>query len=150
MPSWAWPLTQRAFAACLPANSWRCIVQSNPKHFTLLLFAIAVMAASTTAAATTYRWDTTSLAPRNGVPTISAGGSDFALAADLTSIQVIGHGTFGDGMAPTGGGTWTITQPSGTVFSGTFTVIEFLQFTPANGSLPPTVVDTIGDSADAR
>ncbi len=96
----------------------------HPKHFTLCFFAIAVMAAPTTAAATTYRWDTSSLAPVNGVPTITVGGSDFALAADLTSIQIIGHGTFSDGMTPTGGGTWTITQPSGTVFSGTFTVLK--------------------------
>ncbi len=114
------------------------------------LFGIAVMAAPVTATATTYRWDTPSVAPQNGVPTISAGGSDYALAADLTSIQISGHGTFGDGMAPTGGGTWVITQASGASTSGTFTVTDLVEFTPAKGSLPPGLDDTIGNSANAR
>jgi len=131
-------------------------MQSDARYFKLFarllttLFCVALMAAPVTAAATTYRWDITNLAPHNGVPTISAGGSDYALAADLTSIQISGHGTFGDGMAPTGGGTWIITGPSGFTTSGTFTVIDLVQFTPAKGSLPPGLVDTIGDSTDAR
>src|SRR6266568_5721324 len=130
-------------------------MRSNPRHFTLLttllatLFAIVVTAAPATAAATTYRWDTASVAPLNGVPTLSEGGSDFALAADLTTIRIIGHGTFGDGLAPTGGGTWVITQPSGATASGTFTVTRLVAFTPALGSLPPALDDTIGNSADA-
>ena len=129
-------------------------MQSSPKHFTLpsllvTLFAIAMAAPCAAAASPTFRWDITSLAPHNGVPTITEGGSDFALAADLTSIQIRGHGTFGGGMAPTGGGTWTIIGASGTT-SGTFTVTGLVQFTAALGSLPPTVVDAIGNRADAR
>jgi hypothetical protein len=132
-------------------------VQSNRKHFTLLttlLFALSaslILVAQATAAATTYRWDVTSVLPRNGVPTISAGGVDYALAADLTSIQIRGHGTFGGGAAPTGGGTWIISNPAGAATaSGTFTVTALVQFVPASGSVPPNFVDTIGNKADAR
>jgi hypothetical protein len=132
-------------------------VQSNRKHFTLLttlLFALSVpliLVAQANAAATTYRWDITSLTSQNGVPTISAGGADYALAADLTSIQMRGHGTFGGGAAPTGGGTWTIANLGGaTIASGTFTVTALVQFVPANGSLTPAAVDKIGNKADAR
>jgi hypothetical protein len=132
-------------------------VQSNRKHFTrlsTLLFALSVpliLVAQATAAATTYRWDITNVLPQNGVPTISAGGVDYALAADLTSIQIRGHGTFGGGAAPTGGGTWKIANPAGTITaSGTFTVTALVQFVPANGSEPPTFADTIGNKADAR
>lgn len=129
-------------------------MHSNAKHFTrpsllVILFAIAMAAPHAAATSPAFRWDITSLAPQNGVPTITEGGSDFALAADLTSIQIKGHGTFGGGMAPTGGGTWIIVGASGTT-SGTFTVTSLVQFTPAQGSLPPTVVDTIGNSVDAR
>jgi hypothetical protein len=130
-------------------------VQVNLKHFppfiTLLstFFALLMMAAHATAAATTIRWDITSLTFPNGVPTITAGGSDFALAADLTSIQVRGHGTFSDSGPATGGGTWSITGASGTT-SGTFTVIELVHFVAAAGSVPPAFDDTIGNKADAR
>jgi hypothetical protein len=132
-------------------------VQSNRKHFTLLttlLFALTVpliLVAQATAAATTYRWDITSVTSQNGVNTISAGGADYALAADLTSIQIRGHGTFGGGAAPTGGGTWTIASLGGaTLASGTFTVTALVQFVPANGSLAPAAIDKIGNKADAR
>jgi hypothetical protein len=138
-------------------NSRRYIVQSYRRHFTLfttLLFALCtflIVVAQANAAAATYRWDTTNVLPVNGVPTISAGGSDYALAADLTSIQIQGHGTFGGGAAPTGGGFWTITNAAGTsTTKGTFTVTGLVQFVPANGSEPPTFADTIGNKADAR
>jgi len=84
-----------------------------------------------------------------GVPTVNTGGSDYALAADLTTIQISGHGTFGGGVAPTGGGTWATSGPSGTA-SGTFSVIGFIRFTVAPGSLPPGFIDNIGDPANTR
>jgi hypothetical protein len=132
-------------------------VQSNRKRFTLFttllstLFALLMVAPQGTAAAATYRWDTVSVLPENGAPTTRAGGSDYALAADLTSIQISGHGTFStDGAPATGGGSWTITRPSGGFVSGTFTVTSLVLFFPAVGSLPPAIVDTIGNKADAR
>ena len=119
------------------------------KLFTLslVLFAFGNMVPS--AAGATFRWDTISLSTPGGVPTINPGGSDYALAADLTTIQIRGHGTFGGGVPPTGGGFWATTGPSGTA-TGTFTVIGLVKFDVAPGSLPPGTVDNIGDAANAR
>src|SRR5205807_6178618 len=75
--------------------------------------------------------------------------SDYALAADLTTIQISGSGTFGGGVAPTGGGTWATSGPSGTA-NGTFKVTGLVKFTVAPGSLPPGFVDNIGDPASTR
>jgi len=113
----------------------------------LVLFAFGNMVPS--AAGATFRWDTISLSTPGGVPTINPGGSDYALAADLTTIQIRGHGTFGGGVPPTGGGFWATTGPSGTA-TGTFTVIGLVKFDVAPGSLPPGTVDNIGDAANAR
>ncbi len=113
----------------------------------LVLFAFGNMVPS--AAGATFRWDTISLSTPGGVPTINPGGSDYALAADLTTIQIRGHGTFGGGVPPTGGGFWATTGPSGTA-TGTFTVIGLVKFDVAPGSLPPGAVDNIGDVANAR
>jgi hypothetical protein len=60
----------------------------------VVLFAPGNMIPSVAGAAPTIRWDTISLTFPNGVPTIDAGGSDYALAADLTTIQISGSGTF--------------------------------------------------------
>ncbi len=108
------------------------------------LFAFGNMVPS--AAGATFRWDTISQTFPGGVPTLNTGGSDYALAADLTTIQISGSGTFGGGVPPTGGGTWATSGPSGTA-SGTFTVIGVVRFTVAPGSLPPGVIDNIGPNA---
>jgi len=113
----------------------------------LVLFAFGNMVPS--AAGATFRWDTISVSTPGGVLTINPGGSDYALAADLTTIQIRGHGTFGGGVPPTGGGFWATTGPSGTA-TGTFTVIGLVKFDVAPGSLPPGAVDNIGDVANAR
>src|SRR6266566_712077 len=68
----------------------------------LVLFAFGNMVPS--AAGATFRWDTISVSTPGGILTINPGGSDYALAADLTTIQIRGHGTFGGGVPPTGGG----------------------------------------------
>ena len=113
----------------------------------LVLFAFGNMVPR--AAGATFRWDTISVSTPGGVLTINPGGSDYALAADLTTIQIRGHGTFGGGVPPTGGGFWATTGPSGTA-TGTFTVIGLVKFDVAPGSLPPGAVDNIGDVANAR
>ena len=60
----------------------------------VVLFASGNMISNVAGAAPTFRWDTISLTFPGGVPTINAGGSDYALAADLTTIQISGSGTF--------------------------------------------------------
>ena len=115
----------------------------------VVLFASGNMIPNVAGAAPTIGWDTISVTVVNGTLTLNPGGSDYALANDLTTIQVSGSGTFGGGVAPTGGGTWATSGPSGTA-SGTFTVTGLVKFTAAPGSLPPGVVDNISDPADAR
>ncbi len=115
----------------------------------LVLFAFGNMVPSAAGADPIYRWDTISVTTPGGVLTINPGGSDYALAADLTTVQIRGHGTFGGGVPPTGGGFWATTGPSGTA-TGTFTVIGLVKFDVAPGSLPPGAVDNIGDVANAR
>jgi hypothetical protein len=120
-------------------------------RFTLAMLALLAFGNMIpSAAAATFRWDTISFTVVNGTPTINTGGSDFALAADLTTIQISGSGTFGGGLPPTGGGTWTASGPSagpsGTA-SGTFKVTGVIRFTVAPGSLPPGVIDNIGPNA---
>jgi len=115
----------------------------------VVLFASGNMILNVAGAAPRIGWDTISLTVVNGTITLNPGGSDYALANDHTTIQISGSGTFGGGVAPTGGGTWATSGPSGTA-SGTFTVTGVVQFTAAPGSLPPGVVDNISDPADAR
>src|SRR5207245_10083719 len=98
------------------------------------LFAFGNMIPS--AAGATFRWDTISQTFPGGVPTLNTGGSDYALAADLTTIQISGSGTFGGGVPPTGGGTWATSGPSRPA-SGTFTVIGVVRFNVAPAALAP-------------
>ena len=116
-----------------------------------LLFTLACGSAisSVSAVAQMYRWDTTSVRPVMGVPTITAGGNDFALAVDSTTIHIRGTGTFGGTVPPTGGGIWETAGPSGTG-SGHFTVTRLVSFVPAPGMLTPAAADTIGPKANAR
>lgn len=119
----------------------------------IVLLASGNMTPSAASASSAFGWDIIHLSVANGVTTISAGGSAFALANDLTSIQISGSGTFGGGVAPTGGGTWAASGPSagpsGTA-SGTFTVTGLVRFDVAPGSLPPGLIDNISSPADAR
>src|SRR5215813_86277 len=115
--------------------------------FVFLIFSNIIPSA--TAADPTFRWDTISVSTAGGVLTINPSGSDYALAADQTSIQIRGHGTFGGGVPPTGGGFWATSGPSGTA-SGTFNVTALIQFTVAPGSVPPGTIDNISDPANAR
>src|SRR3989442_2942029 len=101
------------------------------------LFAFGNMVPS--AAGATFRWDTISLTFPGGVPTVNTGGSDYALAAHLTTIQISGHGTFGGGLPPNGGGTWGASWPSARPFRTTSgTVIRIgvitITLTPGLGS----------------
>ncbi len=77
----------------------------------LLTLARGSAICNVSAVAKTYRWDTTSVRPVMGVPTITAGGNDFALAVDSTTIHIRGTGTFGGTAPPTGGGIWETAGP---------------------------------------
>ena len=128
-------------------------MKSSFRFVTLFTLSLVLLTSGNmipSAAAATFRWDTISLTVVNGTPTINTGGSDFALAADLTTIQISGSGTFGGGAPPTGGGTWTASGPSAGpsgAASGTFTVIGVAKFNVAPGSLPPGLIDNIGPNA---
>lgn len=115
----------------------------------VVLSAFVNLIPSVAGADLTIRWDTISLTFPGGVGTINPGGSDYALAADLTTIKISGHGTFGGGVPPTGGGVWATSGPSGTA-SGTFKVTGLVKFDAAPGSLPPGFVDNIGDRSTTR
>jgi hypothetical protein len=141
---------EQSLRRCVVKPSFRLVILSTAAL--VVLFASGNMIPSVAGAAPTIRWDTISLTLPNGVPTIDAGGSDYALAADLTTIQISGSGTFsspGEESRVTGGGTWATSGPSGTA-SGTFTVTGLVRFEVAPGSLPPAFVDNIGDSANTR
>jgi hypothetical protein len=120
---------------------------------TFVLLSFTNMIPSAAGADPMYRWDTISVTMPGGVLTLNPGGSDYALAADLTTIQISGHGTFGGGVPPTGGGFWATAGPSagpsGTA-SGTFKVVSLVRFTVAPGSLPPGAVDNIAPAASVR
>src|SRR2546425_3549135 len=98
------------------AIAWRCGMKSHSRfviRFTLAmvaLFAFGNMVPS--AAGATFRWDTISLTFPGGVPTVNTGGAGYAFAADLTTIQISGHRTFGGGLSPTRGGTLGASCPS--------------------------------------
>jgi hypothetical protein len=101
-----------------------------------------------------YRWDLVKL----GLPgpvCVTEGGAASSRALDGARITLTGSGTFRDGREcsrkVTGGGTWTITPgtaPTPLAGSGTYSVVEFVSWTPAPGTLP--VADCIGDAADVR
>jgi hypothetical protein len=120
---------------------------------TFVLLSFTNMIPSAAGADPMYRWDTISVTMPGGVLTLNPGGSDYALAADLTTIQISGHGTFGGGVPPTGGGFWATAGPSagpsGTA-SGTFKVVSLVRFTVAPGPLPPGAVDNIAPAASVR
>ncbi len=97
------------------------------------------------------RWDIVHVIP----PNVTAGGMASALAQDGSQITVTGSGTFaiddGELENPRGSGTWTTTDPSGTVTgTGTFVVTEAVVFKVAPGTFPSGLNDMIGNSANAR
>lgn len=98
------------------------------------------------------RWDITHLAGGAPPGPVTAGGSDSATAANGGgTITLTGTGTFvapasgGGSNAVTGGGTWTTSAPY--AGSGTYEVVELVDWELANFQAPPPViVDGIGDA----
>jgi len=99
---------------------------------------------------TRMRWDVVGADRSTTPPTILAGGTARAAAADGSAISLTGDGTFevGESEDVTGGGNWTTVAPNGTTASGTYRVTRLVRFDLAPGTFP--FLDAIGNAADAR
>jgi hypothetical protein len=106
------------------------------------------------AGASIVRWDLISLDFTTTPMTIKPGGVDNASIDADNKIQLSGSGFFvalpsGEPTnAVTGGGTWQTSGPLGGG-SGTFEVVELLNFQVAHSANPPNLTDTIADRATA-
>jgi hypothetical protein len=113
----------------------------------LLAMAIVPLLTVSTAKAdgVTVRWDIVHLTFPSGTPTIDPGGHASATAEDSSKITFTGSGTFqlGDDGEATGGGTWSTSAPAA---SGNYVVTGLIKFDVAPGSLPPVIVDHIGNA----
>ena len=107
--------------------------------------------------ATELRWDLIHLSNDNP-PVLSAGGIDWAKAADGSQITLTGSGTFlsvpgrGEPHAVTGGGTWeTLDSTGASTGSGTYDVSALVSFDEIPGVTPAVGADDmIGDPLDSR
>jgi hypothetical protein len=108
---------------------------------------------------TKVRWDIIQISVSGSVITVSPGGMSTSVAAlipsqgtgDDSTITLTGKGTFepGERHEVTGGGTWATAKKDGTpIASGTYRVTEFLFWKESGGSLPPGIIDTIGNPAN--
>lgn len=115
-----------------------------------LLVLLVTFASAASGQANHARWDIIHLAGGAPPGPITPGGVASAEAANGGgTITLTGSGTFvapaggGGSNGVTGGGTWTTTSPAR---SGTYTVVELVDFEFANFQFPPPAfVDLIGD-----
>jgi hypothetical protein len=110
------------------------------------------------AAADHVRWDIIHFNPATTpLPTISAGGFAIASARNPStlSIKLTGSGTFvgpasgGTSGAATGGGTWETFSGTTSTGSGTYEVVELINWTFSNLQ-PPVLTDLIDEGAAAN
>lgn len=106
---------------------------------------------------TEYRWDLVHIIFSNPSFSVFPGGSDSALANDGSKITLTGQGTFEprEPSEVTGGGTWMTFDAGGApTGSGTYRVTEFIRFTVAPGVANGLAIDNIpgstGDLSDHR
>lgn len=100
------------------------------------------------------RWDIISVDFTTTPITVSAGGFADAIAPNNGGrIRLTGSGTFvasagrgGEANAVTGGGTWQTFDPAG---RGTYVVRELVRFELASFQTPGSIIDEIGDQAEA-
>ena len=122
----------------------------------LSLLSIIAVVSTVSGQAAHVRWDIVSLDFSKSPVPVTAGGHASAFANDQSHITLTGSGTFvapagGDGTssAATGGGTWHTFNAGGTsTGNGTYSVTGLVRWEPAPGTLPPGIVDLIGNSAD--
>jgi hypothetical protein len=119
----------------------------------LIMGVVGINNVSAQDAPVTYRWDIFQFVSTDPF-TAGEGGVAYAYAQDNTNIMLTGSGTFqpSDPTAVTGGGSWTTfpehgMRPTG---EGTYTVTELISFVEAPGTIPPVIMDTIGERTDAR
>ena len=100
------------------------------------------------------RWDIISLNPTTTPPTISPGGVAFAAARNSSqplTIKLTGSGTFvspasgGSSHAVTGGGTWETFSGATSTGSGTYSVVELVNYQFASFQTGE-LIDLIGDT----
>lgn len=110
------------------------------------------------AAADHVRWDIIHFNPATTpLPTISAGGFAIASARNPStlSIKLTGSGTFvgpasgGTSGAASGGGTWETFSGTTSTGSGTYDVVELINWTFSNLQ-PPVLTDLIDEGARAN
>jgi len=108
--------------------------------------------------ATHMRWDLVHLLTADTPPVLSAGGIDWAKAADGSQITLTGSGTWlsvpgrGEPQAVTGGGTWETFDSSGaSTGSGSYMVTRLVSFDVIPGLTPAVGTDDqIGNPLDSR
>jgi hypothetical protein len=122
------------------------------------LFLAALLLPVARAAADHVRWDIIHFNPATTpLPTISAGGFAIASARNPStlSIKLTGSGTFvgpasgGTSGAATGGGTWETFSDTTSTGSGTYEVVELINWTFSNLQ-PPVLTDLIDEGARAN
>jgi hypothetical protein len=122
------------------------------------LFLTAFLLPVARAAADHVRWDIIHFNPATTpLPTISAGGFAIASARNPStlSIKLTGSGTFvgpasgGTSGAATGGGTWETFSGTTSTGSGTYEVVELINWTFSNLQ-PPVLTDLIDEGARAN
>jgi hypothetical protein len=123
-----------------------------------VLLSTALLVPVVQAAADHVRWDIIHFNPATTpLPTISAGGFAIASARNPStlSIKLTGSGTFvgpasgGTSGAATGGGTWETFSGTTSTGSGTYEVVELINWTFSNLQ-PPVLTDLIDDGARAN
>ena len=123
-----------------------------------VLLSTALLVPVVQAAADHVRWDIIHFNPATTpLPTISAGGFAIASARNPStlSIKLTGSGTFvgpasgGTSGAATGGGTWETFSGTTSTGSGSYEVVELINWTFSNLQ-PPVLTDLIDDGARAN
>jgi hypothetical protein len=110
------------------------------------------------ASADHVRWDIIHFNPSTTPPTVTAGGVAFASARNPSSlsIELTGSGTFvgpasgGTSGAVTGGGTWETFSGTTSTGSGTYEVVEVVNWTFSNLQTPGAVNDLIDNGTAAN
>ena len=115
-----------------------------------MIIGLPVMQAS----ADHVHWDIIHLNPATTPPTVTAGGVAFASARNPSSlsIKLTGSGTFvgpasgGTSSGVTGGGAWETFSGTTSTGSGTYEVVELVNWTFSNLQIPGAINDLIGNS----
>jgi hypothetical protein len=118
-----------------------------------LLLALFLVPGAAHAQQAGVRWDIIHIPSFNPVDVQPGGQASAATFSDGTKLTLTGSGTFvpSEPDQVTGGGTWTIADPTGKVLgTGTYQVTDLLKYNETQGGLPATFRDQIGRNEDFR